>query len=155
MMNVFSVLSVPELSRLARRTALAAAALGALALVVSVVLGYALFGVGAGLGLVLALGNFRLIVRSTAKAASSGQEHTRRPLVTSTLGRLGALSAVALLLAWLVRPLGFGVIVGLALFQFVLLGNVVTGLLRDSALRPPVLGDAPLGDSAIGDSGGR
>src|SRR5579872_6479840 len=124
MMNVFSTLSVPELSRLARRTALVAALLGALALVVSVVVGYALFGVGACLGLLMALGNFRLIVRSTAKAASSGQEHTRRPLVTSTLGRLGVISAVALLLAWLVRPLGFGVVVGLALFQFTLLANV-------------------------------
>jgi hypothetical protein len=142
MMNVFTTLSVPELSRLARRTALVAAALGALALVVSLVVGYVLFGVGACLGLLMALGNFRLIVRSTAKAASSGQEHTRRPLVTNTLGRLGAISVVALLLAWLVPPLGFGVVVGLALFQFVLLANVVTSLLRDSALRDPTLPDA-------------
>lgn len=146
MMNVFSTLSVPELSRLARRTALVAAALGALALVVSIVAGYALFGVGACLGLVMALGNFRLIVRSTAKAASSGQEHTRRPLVTNTLGRLGAISAVALVLAWLVTPLGFGVIVGLALFQFVLLANVVTSLLRDSAPRDPAVGGPAVGD---------
>jgi hypothetical protein len=134
MMNVFSALSVPALSRLARRTALVASVLGGLAVVVSAVVGYVLFGIGACLGLVLALANFRLIVRSTARAASSGEEHTRRPLVTSTLGRLGAISVVALLLAWLVRPLGFGVIVGLALFQFTLLANVVTSLLRDSAL---------------------
>jgi hypothetical protein len=134
MMNVFSALSVPALSRLARRTALVASVLGGLAVVVSAVVGYVLFGIGACLGLVLALANFRLIVRSTARAASSGEEHTRRPLVTSTLGRLGAISVVALLLAWLVRPLGFGVIVGLALFQFTLLANVVTSLLRGPAL---------------------
>jgi len=155
MMNVFSTLSVPELSRLARRTALVAALLGALALVVSVVVGYALFGVGACLGLLMALGNFRLIVRATAKAASSGLEHTRRPLVTNTLGRLGLISAVALLLAWLVRPLGFGAIVGLALFQFVLLANVVTSLLRDSALRDPAVGGPAVGGPAVGDQAGR
>jgi hypothetical protein len=155
MMNVFSTLSVPELSRLARRTALVAAVLGALALVVAVVVGYPLFGVGACLGLLMALGNFRLIVRSTAKAASSGLEHTRRPLVTNTLGRLGVISAVALLLAWLVTPLGFGTIVGLALFQFVLLANVVTSLLRDSALRDQPMGDPAMGGPAMGDQAGR
>ena len=137
MMNVFSALPVPQLSRLARRTALVAAAIGALCLVVTSIVGYALFGVGACLGLAMAMGNFRLIVRSTAKAAAAGQEHTRRPLVASTLGRLGLISVVALLLAWLVRPLGFGTIVGLALFQFTLLANVVMSLLRDAALRDP------------------
>ena len=134
MMNVFSTLSVPQLSRLARRTALMAAALGVLGFVVSSVVGYALFGVGACLGLGIALVNFRLIVRSTAKVAASGDAHTRRPLVTSTLGRLGVISVVSLVLAWFVRPLGLGTIVGLALFQFVLLVNVVTSLVRDATL---------------------
>ncbi len=135
MINLFSALSVPQVSRLARRTVLVAAGVGVVVLVVSSVLDYALFGVGACLGLGLALGNFRLIVRSTAKAAAAQRERNRRPLATNTLLRLGVLSVVALVLAWLVAPLGFGIIVGLALFQFALLANVVTTLLRDPAMR--------------------
>lgn len=133
MVNVFSGLSVPQLSGLARRTALVALGLGVVALVASIAVGAPLFGVGACLGLAMALVNFRLIVRATVKA--SARADTKRPLVTNTLGRLGIISAVALLLAWFVRPLGFGAIVGLALFQFTLLANVLGMLLRDPAMR--------------------
>lgn len=135
MVNVFSALSVPQLSTLARRVALVAVAVAVVALVVAVVLGYPLFGVGVCLGLAMAMGNFRLIARATVKASASGSEHTRRPLVTNTLGRLGLISVIALVLAWLVRPLGFGAIVGLAAFQFCLLSNVLMTLLRDPAMR--------------------
>jgi dipeptide/tripeptide permease len=135
MMTLFSALSVPQLSKLARRTALAASAAGVVALVVSSLIGYALFGVGMCLGLGLALANFRLIVRSTAKAAAARRQGGRRPLVANTLARLGVISVIALVLAWLVAPLGFGIIVGLAVFQFALLANVVTALVRDPAMR--------------------
>jgi dipeptide/tripeptide permease len=134
MMTLFSALSVPQLSKLARRTALAASAAGVVALAVSSLIGYALFGVGMCLGLGLALANFRLIVRSTAKAAAARRQGSRRPLVANTLARLGVISVIALVLAWLVAPLGFGVIVGLAVFQFALLANVVTALVRDPAM---------------------
>ena len=135
MVNVFANLSLPQISSLARRTALVAVGLGVIALVVTVVLGYPLAGLGVCLGLAMAMVNFRLITRATAKVSASTREDKRRPLVTNTLGRLGAISAVALLLAWLVRPLGFGAIVGLALFQFTLLTNVTVTLLRDPDLR--------------------
>lgn len=135
MVNVFSSLSVPQLSSLARRTALVAVGLGALALVIALVLGYPLVGVGACLGLAMAMVNFRLIARATVRASASEREDKKRPLVTNTLGRLGAISAVALLLAWLERPLGLGTIVGLAVFQFTLLSNVVVSLLRDPSMR--------------------
>jgi divalent metal cation (Fe/Co/Zn/Cd) transporter len=135
MMTLFSGLSVPQLSKLARRTALIACAIGVVVLVVSSVISQALFGVGTCLGLGLAMINFRLIVRATAKAAAAEREHNRRPLATNTLARLGVISVIALGLAWLVTPLGFGVIVGLALFQFALLANVVMTLLRDPSMR--------------------
>ncbi len=137
MANLFSALSVPQLSSLARRTALVALCLGVAGVALSSVVGHALFGVGLCLGLALAMGNFRFIARSTAKAARSEREHKRRPLVANTLLRLGLISAVCLLLAWLVGPLGFGAIVGLALFQFALLANVVLTLVRDPAVGDP------------------
>lgn len=135
MVNVFSALSVPQLSSLARRTALVAVGLGAIALVVAIVLGYPLFGLGVCGGLAMAMMNFRLIARATARASASGRANNKGPLVTNTLGRLGAISVVALLLAWFVRPLGFGAIVGLACFQFTLLANVLGSLLRDHGLQ--------------------
>jgi len=139
--NVFSSLSVPQLSGLARRTALVALGLGIIALVASTVVGYFLFGLGVCIGLAMALGNFRLIARATAKAAASARVDKRRPLVTNTLGRLGLISVIALVLAWLVRPLGFGAIVGLAIFQFTLLANVLVILLRDPAMQHTDGGD--------------
>lgn len=135
MVNVFSALSVPQLSGLARRTALVAVGLGVVALVAAIVVSAPLFGVGACLGLAMAMVNFRLIVRTTAKASASEREDHKRPLATNTLGRLGVITVVALVLAWFVRPLGFGTIVGLALFQFTLLANVLGMLLRDPAMR--------------------
>jgi len=132
--NVFSHFSLPQISSVARRTALGAAIAGAVALVGLSLLGYGWAGVGICVGLTLALGNFRLIAASTVKAAASVQPDKRRPLVMSTLGRLGVISVIALGLVFVQRELGFGALLGLALFQFVLLGNVVVAMLRDQAM---------------------
>jgi hypothetical protein len=140
MVNLFSGFSVPQISTVARRTVLVAGGVGALALVLGVVAGYPLFGVGICLGLAMALANFRLISRATVKAASSADENKRRPLVFNTLGRLGVISVVALVITFFVEQLGFGTLIGLALFQFSLLANVVVTMLRN-----PLMGDATLG----------
>ena len=67
-------------------------------------------------------------------------ENKRRPLVFNTLGRLGVISVIALGITFFVEPLGFGTLIGLALFQFSLLANVVVTMLRN-----PLMGDATLG----------
>jgi len=134
MVNVFSHFSLPQISTVARRTALAAVVVGAVALGVLSLLGYAMAGLGVCIGLALALGNFRLIAASTVKASASARADKRRPLVMNTLGRLGVISVVALGLVFLQRQLGFGALLGLACFQFMLLGNVVVAMLRDPAV---------------------
>lgn len=131
--NAFSHFSLPQISSVARRTALAAAVVGAVALVGLSLLGYAWAGVGLCIGLALALGNFRLIAASAMKAAASAQPEKRRPLVTNTLGRLGVVSVIALGLVFVSRELGFGTLLGLALFQFMMLANVVVAMLRDQS----------------------
>ncbi|HML01712.1 MAG TPA: hypothetical protein VK428_16130 [Acidimicrobiales bacterium] len=136
MSSLFSSLSVPQLSTLSRRSALVAGILGVVAVIVSLVVGHGLFGIGMAMGLGLAMANFRLVARSAAKAATSGRQG--RPLVGNTLLRLAVMSAVCLVLAWLVGPLGFGAIVGLALFQFTLLASVFMILLRE-----PAMGESP------------
>lgn len=140
MVNMFSQFSLPQISVVARRTALVAAGVGTVALVLGVVAGYPLVGLGVCLGLALALVNFRLISRATVKAAASPDENKRRPLAFNTLGRLGVISVIALGITFFVRPLGFGTLLGLAFFQFSLLGNVVVTMLRH-----PLMGDASMG----------
>lgn len=86
--------------------------------------------VGLCAGIALGIGNFRLVVRSVLKVGARAEENKRRPLALNTLGRLMAMTVVALVLAWFVTPLGLGMIGGIALFQFVLLANVTSAMLR-------------------------
>lgn len=151
MINAFSQFSLPQISSLGRRTALGALAIGVVALVALVLLDYPLVGLGICIGLVMALGNFRLIQFATVKATKSQREDKRRPLVLNTLGRMGVITVVALGLVFISRPLGFGVLVGLAVFQFTLLTNVVTAMLREAkaAASADTVGAAN-GDAAAG-----
>jgi hypothetical protein len=138
MINAFSQLSLPQISTLGRRTALVALGIGAAALVGSALLNYAFVGLGICVGLTMALGNFRLIQLATVKATLSRSENTRRPLALNTLARMGAITVVALGLVFVSRQLGFGVLLGLALFQFSLLTNVVMAMLKDAKSSSPV-----------------
>jgi hypothetical protein len=140
MVNLFAHFSLPQISTVARRTVLAASGVGIVALVIGVVAGYPLVGLGVCLGLSMALVNFRLISRATVKAAASPDENKRRPLAFNTLGRLGVISVIALGITFFVQPLGFGTLIGLALFQFSLLANVVVTMLRN-----PLMGDTTMG----------
>jgi hypothetical protein len=145
--NVFANFSLPQISTVGRRTALSGAAVAVVALVVSIVASHPLVGLGVVIGVVLALGNFRLITRATVKATASEREDKRRPLVFNTLGRLLVISVVALGLVFVNAQLGFGTLVGLALFQMALLFNVTLAMLRD----PDIGRDTP-GPSGPGDS---
>ncbi|HLI73909.1 MAG TPA: hypothetical protein VKU86_08515 [Acidimicrobiales bacterium] len=139
-MNLLSHFSLPQISTVARRTVLVGLGIAGAALVIGTVAGYPLVGVGVCAGLALALVNFRMISRATVKAAASARPDKRRPLAFNTLGRLGFISVVALAVTYFFRQLGFGILVGLAFFQFSLLGNVVIAMLRD-----PLMGDTTLG----------
>jgi hypothetical protein len=135
MVNVFSHFSLPQLSTVGRRTALCGVGLAAIALIASIVASHPLIGVGVALGLAMALGNFRLITRATMKATASASEDKRRPLVFNTLFRLGVISVIALGLVFLNAQLGFGTLIGLALFQMALLLNVTVAMLRDPEMQ--------------------
>ena len=140
MVNLFSSFTLPQISTVARRTVLVAAGVGAAAIVIGVLTNYPFVGLGVCLGLGLALVNFRLISRATVKAAASPAENKRRPLAFNTLGRLGVISVIALGLTWVAPQPGFGTLLGLAFFQFALMGNVVIAMLRH-----PLLGDTTMG----------
>ncbi|MGH9301546.1 MAG: hypothetical protein ACRD0I_00900 [Acidimicrobiales bacterium] len=130
MIQQFSILSLPQLSSVARRTAVGSLALGVAALVGLALAGYVLVGLGVCVGLGLALGNFRMISDAVGKVSRSEREEKRRPLALNTLVRLGFLSAFAVALLVLIPQVGFGALIGLAVFQFLLLANVTASMLR-------------------------
>lgn len=73
------------------------------------------FGVGLGLGLLNAL----LVQRSVA-SITAGDHPLKRKMALNSATRLLVISAVGLAIAFAFRPLGLGVVFGLALFQVVL-----------------------------------
>ena len=141
-MNLLQSFSIPQISRVARRTALSAIAAGVVGLVVGALLGYALAGVGICIGLALALVNFRFTGAAAAKAVRAERVSNRRPLALNTLARLGAVTVVAVGLLLIYEPLGFGALIGLAIFQFVLLSNMTVSLLKGAAFSVPGIGEA-------------
>lgn len=140
MINVFSQYSIPQLSAVARRTALTAAGLAVAALVGGILASRPLFGVGFCAGVALALANFRLVTRATAKAAADATSHPKRQLAGNTLLRLGAISVIALGMAVANLTLGLGALIALAVFQFGLLANLLIAMLRN-----PMMGDTSMG----------
>jgi len=129
-MNLLQSFSIPQISRVARRTALSALIMGVILLGALAALGYGYAGLGACVGIALALGNFRMTGAAAAKAVAKERSGGRRPLALNTLARLGAVTVVAVGLLLLDEQLGFGVLLGLAVFQFILLLNMTVALLK-------------------------
>jgi hypothetical protein len=89
-----------------------------------------MIGLGACIGLALGTLNFRLVGASVIKVGKREDENKRRPLSLNTVGRLGVISVITIGLLLLSFQLGFGVLVGLAVFQLVLLANVARSMMK-------------------------
>jgi hypothetical protein len=124
MMQLPSGLSLSQVAKLARRCALSAVGLGVVALVACLLAGVAQVGFGMCIGLALAIVNLRLITLATVKASMSSSDNKKRPLVANTAARLAGITVVAIGIMILDHQLGLGVVLGLAVFQFLMLGNV-------------------------------
>lgn len=148
---MFERFQLPDVAAVARRTMLGALVVGVLGLVVLLLFSQTWAALGLCIGLALGMGNFRLIIRSVLRIGKRADVNKRRPLATNTLGRLMAMTVVALVLAWFVTPLGLGIVGGLALFQFLLLANVTRAMLKAGAM---ATGDAGTGDVAGDIAGG-
>jgi hypothetical protein len=140
-MNLVQSFSIPQVSRVARRTALSAVAGGVVALAAAAAIGYGYAGIGICIGIGLALANFRFTAAAAAKAVRAERASHRRPLALNTLARLGAVTVVAVGILLLQEQLGFGTLIGLAIFQFILLANMTVSLLKGAALHGGVVGD--------------
>jgi hypothetical protein len=113
-----------------RRTLVSSIALAVVALAGGFLLGEALAGAGVVLGLGGATLNHRLFQVSTVRHIDIEGHLDRKPYAGTVAARLGALTAVAFGLLFLVRPMGFGMVGGLIAFQVLLMLNALGALWR-------------------------
>ena len=143
---MFAEFPVIEIDAVVRRTLRSAAGVGLLAIVAAIVLGQPLVAPGVVIGLALALINHRVFQSSAQRFTTPEGKVARRPFAGSVFLRLGVCTAVAVLLLVFVRPAGWGVIGGLAVFQALLLFNSLLALFKyqKQSSQPPA---APTGGS--------
>jgi hypothetical protein len=94
-------------------------ALTALAVVLAGLAGHIMFGVFFGIGLALGLVNAVLVQRSV-DSITAGDHPLKRKMALNSATRLLVITAIGLTIAIIFRPMGLGVLFGLALFQVVL-----------------------------------
>ena len=145
---MFAHFELPDIGEVSRRTVAASLLVGVIALVAAFSFGHLWVGVGGCIGLALGTVNYRLVGVSVDKVAATGTENPKRPLAANTLGRLAVVTVIALGLAFVNKGLGFGVLAGLAVFQFILIFNVA----RSMAKAGPAPEDEELLDGPVIDS---
>jgi len=104
-----------------RQTVVACLGLALVSLYVFAILRHPLVGPGVWIGVALGAANSRLFQVAASRLATVEGGFQRRPFVGGVLLRLGGVSAVALVLVALVPPIGWGALVGVALFQMLFL----------------------------------
>lgn len=148
---MFAHFSLPDIPAVSRRTVTAALVIGVAALVGCISFGKPLIGVGACIGLALGTLNFRMVGSSVVKVGAREDENKRRPLALNTMGRLGIISVITIGLLFVSFALGFGVLVGLAVFQLILLANVARSMMKFGPSTVDGNGDVIGGDVLDGD----
>ena len=133
---------IAEVERIVRRTAVASIIAGVIASGVAALLGQPYFVPGLAIGLTLAIANHRVFQSSALRFTTPEGVLHRKPFAGSVVLRLGVCTAVAIGLLILKRPVGWGVVAGLALFQALMLATAIVSLVRYTRQGEPV-GDEP------------
>ena len=115
---------------------------------VAALVGYPLFGSFFGIGLGLGLLN-ALLVRRAVYSITAEDHPLKKKMALNSATRLLAITVVALTIAFIFRPMGLGVLFGLALFQVVLV--LSTSLPVWKKLREGADGDGIVGSTASND----
>lgn len=126
MLGGFPVLGV---ERIVRRTLVSAVAACVVVAAGAIGLGAPLVAPGLVIGLGLAVLNHRVFQSTAMRFATPEGTMRRTPFAGSVFLRLAACTAVALLLLVFVRPIGWGVIAALAIFQAAMLVNAIVALI--------------------------
>lgn len=130
-------LAADDIARIFRMAVVGAAGVAVAALVVGGLLGHLLLGVGLCAGLVLGAANSLGMRGMAGRVAALGGG--KRPAVTSSLRRLGLVTLVVVGILLLSKQAGLATVVGLGLFQFVMLvgsSRVLLRALREGSAGP-------------------
>jgi hypothetical protein len=120
---------LPSLIFRPARLAIFCIVLGALAVVLAALAGAVMFGVFFAIGLGLGLLNAQVV--SWSVATITAKDHPlKRGMALNSATRLLVITVIALILAFVFRPFGFGVLFGIALFQVVLVLSTVIPVWR-------------------------
>lgn len=122
--------SLPEISRVLRRTIFAALGIGVVAVVATLFVSQPLFGLGVCIGLALGLMNIRMVTTQTARVTQLQPAKPVRALASMTLARLGITTVCVIVLFMASRWLGFGTAGGLCLFYLLFVGNIIAMMVR-------------------------
>jgi hypothetical protein len=122
--------------------------LSVLAIGLSAWAGHPMFGVFFGVGLGLGLINALLVQRSVA-SITAGDHPLKKKMALNSATRLLIITAVGLTIAFVFRPLGLGVVFGLALFQVVLVLATALPVWKKIRTGEP---DGPVADGGPADS---
>ena len=118
----------PQAAANLKRSLVLAIPCGLLLLVVLALLGHPLAGLFVVVGLGFGWLNTRLVQQSVVRYRVKG---SKGAFVVSMLGRLGLLTAAALLAVFLIRPDGAGVLAGIAIFQVIVLLTAAIPVLKE------------------------
>lgn len=124
------------------------AAIAGVVTVAAALVGYpffgAFFGIGLGLGLINAL-----LVRRAVFSITAEEHPLKKKMAANSAMRLLAITVAALAIAFIFRPMGLGVLFGLALFQVVLVLSTSLPVLK--TLREGADGDGIVVSTASND----
>jgi hypothetical protein len=115
------------------RVAIVPGALGLVAIALGLSVGHAQIGILLAVGFALGTANGLLVEQATAKMLPD-EDPDRRAVVKSSLGRLGLVSAVALIIAFLARPNGWVLLLGLAGYQILALLSQLGAAMKEARL---------------------
>lgn len=103
--------------------------LTAVAIVAADRLGQPLLGVFFGIGLALGLAN-ALLVRRSVQAITAEAHPLKSKMALNSATRLLVISVIGLVIAYLFRPSGLGVVLGLALFEVLLVATTAWPVMK-------------------------
>jgi ATP synthase I chain len=95
-----------------------------------------MFGVFFGVGLLLGLLN-ALLVRRSVGAITAREHPLKRSMAFNSVSRLTVITVVGLIIAYVFRPTGLGVVFGLALFQVLLVFSTALPIVKKLRAEEP------------------
>jgi hypothetical protein len=113
-----------------RRPLLIAAIVGVAGLVACGLFGHIVMGILFVIGLGLGLFNTRLLQRSVVKVIAS-ENPNKLAIGRSSVPRLLLITALAIALGIFLKPDGFGVFLGLAAFQVIIIATIASPVMKE------------------------